>query len=173
MRYFRPNAIVFQLGTDSLAGDRLGCFNLTIKGHGECVEWVRSFGLPLILLGGGGYTLRNVSRCWAHETGVAVGQSLDNQIPFNEFFEYFAPNYTLQTLPTNMVNTNERAKLDEYLSNLLQKLKQIDCAPSVQIGNFSRKPFFFVFLFVLCLRLSLGCLFVKCQFVFCFQKNKD
>ena len=25
-----------QCGADSLTGDRLGCFNLTLKGHGEC-----------------------------------------------------------------------------------------------------------------------------------------
>lgn len=34
MEYFEPNAIVLQCGADSLAGDRLGCFNLTFKGHG-------------------------------------------------------------------------------------------------------------------------------------------
>ena len=29
---FRPQAIVLQGGADSLSGDRLGCFNLSIKG---------------------------------------------------------------------------------------------------------------------------------------------
>lgn len=29
---YRPNAIVLQCGADSLAGDRLGCFNLSLKG---------------------------------------------------------------------------------------------------------------------------------------------
>ena len=28
---FRPSAIVLQCGADSLTGDRLGCFNLTLK----------------------------------------------------------------------------------------------------------------------------------------------
>jgi histone deacetylase 1/2 len=31
---FRPEAILLQCGADSLAGDRLGCFNLSVKGHG-------------------------------------------------------------------------------------------------------------------------------------------
>lgn len=31
--WFRPSAIVLQCGTDSLAGDRLGCFNLSSKGN--------------------------------------------------------------------------------------------------------------------------------------------
>lgn len=30
--HFRPSAVVMQCGADSLAGDRLGCFNLSIKG---------------------------------------------------------------------------------------------------------------------------------------------
>lgn len=29
---YRPSAIVLQCGADSLAGDRLGCFNLSLKG---------------------------------------------------------------------------------------------------------------------------------------------
>lgn len=41
-------------GTDSLAGDRLGVFNLSSKGHLGCVDFMKSFGLPLMLLGGGG-----------------------------------------------------------------------------------------------------------------------
>eukprot|EP00741_Cyanophora_paradoxa_P005794 tig00000113_g5615.t1 len=37
MENFRPGAVVLQCGADSLAGDRLGSFNLTTRGHGECV----------------------------------------------------------------------------------------------------------------------------------------
>ena len=32
MQFYRPSAIVLQCGADSLAYDRLGCFNLSIKG---------------------------------------------------------------------------------------------------------------------------------------------
>ena len=75
---YRPGAIVMQCGSDSLSGDRLGCFNLSIKGHGSCVKYIRSLNLPLVLLGGGGYTLRNVPRCWTYETGLALGIELDS-----------------------------------------------------------------------------------------------
>lgn len=34
MERFDPGAVVLQCGADSLIGDRLGCFNLTVKGHG-------------------------------------------------------------------------------------------------------------------------------------------
>ena len=74
-------------------GDRLGCWNLTIKGHAECIDYVKGFGVPLMLLGGGGYTPRNVARCWAWETGVALGKTdnLDDELPFNDYYEFFKP----------------------------------------------------------------------------------
>ncbi len=72
--YYRPSAIVLQCGADSLANDRLGCFNLSIKGHGKCVDYVKKLGIPLMVLGGGGYTVRNVARCWTYETSICTGQ---------------------------------------------------------------------------------------------------
>lgn len=46
------------------------------KGHAECIKFVKSFNKPLLMLGGGGYTMRNVSRAWAFETGLAAGVEL-------------------------------------------------------------------------------------------------
>lgn len=40
------------------------------------MKFVKSFNKPLLLVGGGGYTMRNVSRCWAYETGLAAGVEL-------------------------------------------------------------------------------------------------
>lgn len=33
MDTFQPSAVVLQCGADSLTGDRLGCFNLTVRGE--------------------------------------------------------------------------------------------------------------------------------------------
>merc|ERR1719334_2963312 len=131
--YYQPGAIVMQMGADSLAGDRLGCFNMTIAGHGECLNYVKSFGLPLLVLGGGGYTLRNVARCWTYETSICVGQQLKNKLPYNEYYEYFAPDYTLSTMPTNMVNLNSQNDLQRILKTVNEYLKNLKHAPSVQI----------------------------------------
>ena len=54
MQWFKPTAIFMQCGADSLAGDRLGRFNISMKGHGACVEYMKSFNIPMILTGGGG-----------------------------------------------------------------------------------------------------------------------
>ena len=87
MDYYRPEAIVLQCGGDSLSGDRLGCFNLSMAGHANCVNYVKSFNLPVLVLGGGGYTMRNVSRTWAYETGLLVGQKMGPELPFNDYYE--------------------------------------------------------------------------------------
>ena len=50
----------FTMWRDSLSGDRLGPFNLSMRGHANCVNFVRSLGVPMMVLGGGGYTIRNV-----------------------------------------------------------------------------------------------------------------
>lgn len=78
MASYQPNVIVLQCGADSLSGDRLGCFNLTLRGHGKCVEYLKKFNLPMLMLGGGGYTIRNVARCWTYETSVALDIELAN-----------------------------------------------------------------------------------------------
>ncbi|MCB0368230.1 MAG: hypothetical protein KDD45_02030 [Bdellovibrionales bacterium] len=75
---FRPEAILLQGGTDSLSGDRLGCFNLSVKGHSSAIQFIKKFNIPTLLVGGGGYTLRNVSRCWAYETSVVCGVEIPN-----------------------------------------------------------------------------------------------
>ncbi|KAK0502451.1 hypothetical protein EDD18DRAFT_1065399, partial [Armillaria luteobubalina] len=65
---FQPNAVVLQCGADSLPGDILDCLNLTIRGLAHCVQYLRKKNVPLILLGGGRYTVTNVARTWTYET---------------------------------------------------------------------------------------------------------
>ncbi|XP_015963094.1 histone deacetylase 19 [Arachis duranensis] len=137
MEVFKPGAVVLQCGADSLSGDRLGCFNLSIRGHAECVKYMRSFNVPLLLLGGGGYTIRNVARCWCYETGVALGMEVEDKMPQHEYYEYFGPDYTLHVAPSNMENKNSRHLLEEIRSRLLENLSKLQHAPSVQ---FQEKP---------------------------------
>ena len=132
MEIYQPSAVVLQCGSDSLAGDKLGCFNLSMRGHASCVEFVKSFGLPLLLLGGGGYTMRNVSRAWAYETGLASGHQLSSELPVNEYYEYFGPEYRLDVVPSNMENLNTREYLEKVKEQVFENLRHIAPAPSVQ-----------------------------------------
>jgi len=135
MERFQPSAIVLQCGADSLSGDRLGCFNLSLKGHGKCVEFMKSYNLPLMLLGGGGYTIRNVARCWTYETSLALGLEIPDEIPYNDFFEYYGPDFKLHIVPSSMTNFNTPEYLDKIRSKLLQNLKDLPHAPGVQMAD--------------------------------------
>lgn len=54
------------------------------------------------MLGGGGYTMRNVSRAWAYETGVATGVELGPR-------KFTEPSLIPCDLPTlSNRNTSER-----------------------------------------------------------------
>ncbi|XP_003385311.1 PREDICTED: histone deacetylase 1-like [Amphimedon queenslandica] len=133
MEVYRPSAIVLQCGADSLAGDRLGCFNLSLKGHAECVDFMRRFNLPIVLLGGGGYTIRNVARCWTYETSTALNCVVANELPYNDYFEYFGPDFKLHISPTNMTNQNSPEYLEKIKVKLFENLRLIPAAPSVQM----------------------------------------
>lgn len=133
METFQPSAVVLQCGADSLTGDRLGCFNLTVKGHGKCVEFVKKYNLPFMMLGGGGYTIRNVSRCWTYETSVALGVEIANELPYNDYFEYFGPDFKLHISPSNMTNLNTSDYLEKVKSRLFENLRMLPHAPGVQV----------------------------------------
>ena len=46
------------------------------QGHAECQQFMMTFGLPMLILGGGGYRINNVARCWAYETGRILGTAV-------------------------------------------------------------------------------------------------
>lgn len=135
MEWYRPDAVVLQCGADSLTGDRLGCFNLTLKGHSKCVDYVKSFKKPLLILGGGGYTIRNVARCWTLETARALDEELSNELPYNDYFEYFSPDFKLHLSPSNQPNQNSEQYLQTIRAKLLENLRSMPFAPPVPLQD--------------------------------------
>ncbi|OXV09870.1 hypothetical protein Egran_02367 [Elaphomyces granulatus] len=140
MEWYRPEAVVLQCGGDSLSGDRLGCFNLSMRGHANCVNFVKGFNLPTLVVGGGGYTMRNVARTWAFETGILVGEQLGSELPYNDYYEYFSPDYELDVRPSNMDNANTKEYLDKIRNQVIENLKRTAFAPSVQMADVPREP---------------------------------
>ncbi|KAF2196309.1 histone deacetylase 3 [Delitschia confertaspora ATCC 74209] len=136
---YNPNAIVLQCGADSLGGDRLGRFNLNIEAHGSCVEFIKTFGKPLLLVGGGGYTPRNVARTWCHETAVAVGATLHNDLPSHlPYIQAFQGEengggilYPALHNTKRHDNLNTVPKLNRLVQQAFDNLKLIEHAPSV------------------------------------------
>ncbi|CCG25411.1 Rpd31 histone deacetylase [Candida orthopsilosis Co 90-125] len=140
VEWYQPSAIVLQCGGDSLSGDRLGCFNLSMEGHANCINFVKSLNIPLMVLGGGGYTMRNVARTWAYESGLLNNVKLPAELPYNEYYEYYAPNYTLEVRPSNMYNQNSPEFLDKVMTSIVANLENTKHAPSVQMNDVPNDP---------------------------------
>ncbi|CAH0713927.1 unnamed protein product, partial [Brenthis ino] len=135
MEFYRPTAIVLQCGADSLAGDRLGCFSLSTRGHGECVKFVKNLNVPTLVVGGGGYTLRNVARCWTYETSLLVDENISNELPYTEYLEFFAPDFQLHPEISSTSNANSKQYLEAITKHVYDNLKMCQHSPAVQMTH--------------------------------------
>ncbi|KAJ7696813.1 hypothetical protein B0H17DRAFT_1053148 [Mycena rosella] len=142
LEVYRPSAVVLQCGADSLAGDKLGCFNLTMHGHAHCVQFLRQQNVPLVLLGGGGYTVKNVARAWTYETACALGieDTIDPLLPYNEYFDWFGPRFRLEVVSSNMDDLNVKdGSLEIVRQKALEQLSELNAAPSVGMQDVPRE----------------------------------
>ncbi|KFY13202.1 hypothetical protein V492_03426 [Pseudogymnoascus sp. VKM F-4246] len=146
MARFCPSVIVLQCGADSLNQDKLGGLNLSMRGHANCIEFVKRLSVPTLVLGGGGYTIRNVARTWAYETGVLVGtdlQPLDLPV-YDEYYEYYAPDYQLDVCAaTDKKNLNTVQTLEANKIRIFENLRSIAGPPSVEIQDVPRSSLAF------------------------------
>ena len=117
IRKVAPDFIVLQCGADSIIGDRLGCFSLSITGHGRCIEFVKNFGIPMLVLGGGGYTPRNVSKCWTYGTSILCGRKIPDEIPEHDvYYEHYGPEYVMNAeQPVKYKNQNTKEFLESIM----------------------------------------------------------
>ena len=134
---YQPSAVVLQCGADSLAGDRLGTWSLSSRGHGGAVARVAALGLPTLVLGGGGYTARNVARCWTYETSLLAGVELPDSLPSSsEYLGYFSPLSTLHPeLKLRHKDKNTREHLVSLVAGVRHQLGRLVVAPSVQMRD--------------------------------------
>jgi histone deacetylase 1/2 len=125
------------------------------------VQYLRKQNIPLILLGGGGYTVKNVARVWTYETACALGieDTIDHNLPWNEYFEWFGPRYRLEVAENNMDDLNVKdGSLDKVRwvggeclaalvtlimlptrENALQQISELTGAPSVGMHDVPRE----------------------------------
>lgn len=78
---FNPDVLVTQLGIDSYHSDPLAHLLLSSEGFVEAVKEFSQMGLPWLAMGGGGYDLGGVARCWALAYGVMLGREWPDAIP--------------------------------------------------------------------------------------------
>lgn len=133
MEFYRPTAVVLQCGADSLQGDRIGNFNLSLDAHSQCVRFVSSYNLPTLVLGGGGYSINNVARCWALETAVLNDVEIPINLPPNDYISHYAPDFQLKNIGIESENLNTRTYLDTLLTSVRKNIRNLEHAPSVQM----------------------------------------
>lgn len=75
---FGPDVVVAQVGTDMLATDPLTHLRLTNNGYIESVEMLHASFPRIVALGGGGYNLDDVVKCWTLLWAELSGQELDD-----------------------------------------------------------------------------------------------
>jgi histone deacetylase 1/2 len=130
MQIYKPGAVVLQCGADALVGDRIGAFSLTLEGHAEAVRFVKSFNLPMIVLGGGGYTKTTVARAWTLDTATVLDVELEDSLPTGEYYAYFAAEPRLRhNLPARYADSNKKEDLERIRSTIMDQLKQLKTAP--------------------------------------------
>lgn len=133
---YNPNVVVMCCGADSISGDRLGVWNLSLKGHASAVEYIKKWNIPLVLLGGGGYTPRNVARCWTYETALALNKhhEISEELPTNKFIHQFGQEHRLHIeIDQDMKNLNDRRYMEKCTGFILEQLSRIQHVPSVQM----------------------------------------
>jgi histone deacetylase 8 len=117
---YRPDCIVLQCGADLIPKDPLGGLNVGIDQVGRCVELVRSFGLPTLCLGGGGYNPSKTACCWAYLTSVLVNVPIPIDIPEHNLWLEYAPSFEL----TDDVTYQEDKNTMEYVQLLVNTIKE-------------------------------------------------
>ena len=76
-----------------------------------------------------------VGNCWTYETSVLLDLSLSNNIPNNDFIQYYGPDYHLHLQPSDIVNLNSRDDIERTRVRVLQMLSALEHAPSVQMQS--------------------------------------
>ncbi|CCG82923.1 Histone deacetylase [Taphrina deformans PYCC 5710] len=134
VKSYRPSSIVLQCGADSLGSDRLGRFSLSIQGHAAAVKHIKSMQLPLLILGGGGYTLKNVARCWTAETAVICDEQVSSELPETPYHAFFGPDFSLYPLlKPRFEDQNTKKYLNDVQSKIMEELRYLDHAPNVMM----------------------------------------
>ena len=122
---FQPSCVVYCAGAGVLAGDRLGCLNVTLEGYGRCLQAVLDIGRPLLVLGGCGFNQINTARAWCHATALICQTDVAEELPPHDFVEYYLPESTLKVAAIEMTNKNSAESIQATLDASMKAAEQI------------------------------------------------
>ena len=96
-----------------------------------------------MILGGGGYTIKNVARCWAYETAICLDQKLDDELPINDCFELLGKDMKLHIeAKPDFKNENTKEYLEFIQAKCISNINSLEHAPSVGITDLIAADFY-------------------------------
>ncbi len=121
---FRPEAIVLQMGADPHFLDPLGHLDVSAQEWLEAVRRIRSLGLPIVALGGGGYEMTTVPRMWVSAVLTLMGMDYPNEVPDDLAQAWNMPVMADPELPEPRWRCRERtsAVLDQLRESVLARV---------------------------------------------------
>jgi histone deacetylase 1/2 len=64
---------------------------------------------------------------------------MDQDLPYNEYYNYYGPDFKLAVQSSTAQNRNSREYLDKITTKILENLKQVAFVPSVQMSDIPRQ----------------------------------
>ena len=122
IRAFAPDVLVTQLGIDSYHSDPITHLQLTSRGYVDIIREFAALGLPWLALGGGGYDIGAVARCWTLAYGVMLGTEWPDRIPEAVAGQYQSPN--LRDTVALEVPDNVRQEVRRYVEDGVSELRR-------------------------------------------------
>jgi acetoin utilization protein AcuC len=120
---FAPDIIVTQLGTDSHFMDPMTQLNLTTEGYAGAVRRLRDISPRWIALGGGGYEMSVVIRCWALAYGIMIERNWPDNIPVD-----FQEQYGLKRLRDEKqpyIDDKEKEQIRRFAEENVTNIKEL------------------------------------------------
>ena len=120
---FKPDVLVTQLGIDSHYSDPLAHLMYSSRGFGEAVSEFARMGLPWLAMGGGGYDLGAVARCWTLAYGIMLGREWPDEIPLQYREKYGLTKLRDADVPV-AVPDNVRQEAKSFAESSVETVKQ-------------------------------------------------
>lgn len=121
---FCPDCVVLQCGVDGLAHDPVAAsWGLTPAAYAGVAGAAASWGVPLMVLGGGGYSSPDAARAWAAAVASLHGRTLPIDVPEHDNLDRYGPSFTFEVHELLGPDINDRCQVLRMCDTLLAALR--------------------------------------------------
>lgn len=121
-----PHCVVCCAGAGVISGDRLGCLNVSLEGYVACLDALLSLDLPLLVLGGGGYTHLNAARAWCAGVATLCGApELSDTLPETPLLAGIPEQTSLSVPAATVADHNSALCLEALVASALIQIEDL------------------------------------------------